>query len=219
MSYDQHDMFRDRLSALPLGAGRRGIAAMVLVEIVRWMPEEGAHCTKTAEQLAVLLNLRLGDMLSAIATLETLGVVETVRRGPATLLALRPLAPAKSPEQLEKEIVEAIHCHTAWKRRLRHAIDSGTAEVTVEEVARDDRCEFGQWLAGSAFSEANRDGSYEAVCQLHGQFHRVAAATLQLALNGRKDEAERSMGAGGLYARASLRLSRALSAWRGAVTS
>ena len=216
MSYDQHDMFRDRLNALPLSAGRRGIAAMVLVEIVRWMPADDAPCTRTAEELGELLALRPGDVLSALGTLESLGVIEQTRGRTGTLIGLKPLPAAKTPAELSREITEAIQCHGAWKRRLRLAVDSGQSDATIEEVARHDLCEFGQWLHGPSFSEADRDGNWDAVRQLHVQFHRVAAATLQLALTGRKAEAEQAMSANGIYARTSLRLSRALSTWRGA---
>ena len=218
MSYDQHDLFRDRLNALPLSAGRRGLAAMVLVEIVRWMPGDNSHCTKTGEELGALLNLRPGDVLSALGTLQSLGAIEQTRQDGATLISLRPMLPTKSPEERRQEITEAIQCHTAWKRRLRLAIDSGKSDTTIEEVSRPDLCEFGRWLHGPSFGEADRDGNWEVIGQLHAQFHRVAAATLQLALSGRKADAEQAMSVSGVYARASLRLSRALTGWRGART-
>jgi hypothetical protein len=249
MGYDQHDLFRDRLNALPLSAGRRGIAAMVLVEIVRWMPNAGSECSRTAEELGDLLKLRPGDVLIALGTLESLGVIEQSPQGPATGIRqgpttgirqgpttgirqglstgirqglstgirLRPMSAAKSSEQLRTEIAEAIQNHSAWKRRLRHAIESGTADVAVEDVARADLCAFGQWLAGPSFGDADRDGPYQIICQRHTQFHQVAAATLRLALSGRTDEAERAMSAGGAYSRASLRLTSALIGWRGSV--
>ncbi len=219
MSYDHHDAFRDRLNALPLGAGRRGIAAMVLVEIVRWTPDADSQCSKTAEALGDLLNLRIGDVLLALETLGSLGVIEQVREGAIAAIHLRPMAQTKTGEQLQAEIAQAIQSHSAWKRRLRHAIDTGSADFTVEEVARDDLCEFGRWLAGASFAERDRDGPYKVICHLHAQFHRVAAATLQLALSGRQEDAERAMSASGAYSQASLRLSTALNSWRGSVAT
>ena len=216
MSFKQHDMFRNRLTASPLSAGQRGIAAMVLVEIVRWTQGDSL-CTKSAEELGDLLKVPPGDMLSAVGTLETLGVIEHFREGAADRLRLKTMTAAQPGEELRREITEAIHYHSAWKRRLRLAIDTGKTDIAAEEVARDDQCEFGRWLRGPSFSEAGRDGTYEAVCQLHAQFHRVAAATLQMALNGNKEEAERCMGVSGVYSRASQRLIRALSGWRGGV--
>ncbi len=219
MSFDQHDMFRERLNAMPLSAGRRGVAAMVLVEIVRWMPEEGAVCSVTVDELGDLLNLRLGEVLSAVGTLAELGSIELIEQGAVTLIRLVPMALAKCGQQLGKEIGEAIHFHTAWKRRLRHAIDTGQTDISVEDVARDDHCDFGRWLYGPALSDADRNGAYENICQLHKQFHRIAAATLQLALSNKKKEAEQAMSATGIYARASTRLIWALSGWRRVVAT
>ncbi len=219
MSHDQHDMFRDGLNALPLSAGRRGIAAMVLVEIVRWMPEKGSYCTMTPEELGALLNLQPEEIHSAMETLESLGVVEQAGQGASAQILLKPMKTGKSGEELRKEISAAIHSHTAWKRRLRHAIDTGAIEARVEDVARDDLCPFGKWLRGPTFSDAARSDHYETIHHLHVQFHRVAAATLQLALNGRKDEAEQSMSVTGMYAQASTRLTWALSSWRRTISS
>ena len=214
MSYQLHDMFRDRLSALPLGAGRRGIAAMVLVEIVRWMPEESHRCTKSAEELGELLNLRSGDVMIALRTLDSLGVIDQVAEGRTTAIHLRPMTAGKAPEKLREEISGAIGYHAAWKRRLRHAIDTGRSEISVEAAGDDHACEFGRWLHGPEFSVADQDEEYEHIRQLHAQFHRIAAVTLQLALTGKKKEAEHCMAAGGIYAETSHRLIKALGLWK-----
>jgi hypothetical protein len=218
MGYEHHDAFRDRLQALPLSAGRRGIAAMVLVEIVRWMPNAGFSCLKTAEQLGALLNLRPGDLLIALETLQSLGVIELVRQGPAaTIITLKPMPLRKSPQQIQADIAQAIRAHAAWKRQLRCAIDTGCTDLVVEDIGREDVCEFGRWLNETPFLDGNQDEHLKVIRHLHAQFHRVAAATLQLALRGRKAEAERAMGAGGAYSRVSLRLTTALNGWRGSI--
>ncbi len=214
MSYELHDMFRDRLSALPLAAGRRGIAAMLLVEIVRWLSGEDRHCVKSAEELGELLNLRPGDVAIALRTLESLGAIDLLADGRATIIALRPLTAGKTPETLREEISEAIGHHAAWKRRLRHAIDTAESEISVELAGDDHACEFGRWLYGSEFSVADQDEEYERIRQHHAQFHRVAAATLQLALAGKKKEAGDCMASGGIYAETSHRLIRALGVWK-----
>jgi len=219
MSFEHHDLFRDRLNALPLAAGRRGIAAMVLVEIVRWTPDGDARCTRTAEELATLLNLRPGDVLIALRTLDSLGVIEQNTVGQTTVVRLRPMTAGKTPEKLQAEISEAISCHAAWKRRLRHAIDTGASEMSLEQVADDHLCEFGHWLYGPDFSGADRDGEYETVRHLHAQFHRVAAATLQLAVAGRKKDAERCMTVGGIFTETSSRLTKALAGWKRHIAS
>ncbi|MEI8393933.1 MAG: CZB domain-containing protein [Rhodospirillaceae bacterium] len=219
MSYEQHDLFRDRLAALPLDAGRRGIAAMVLVEIVRWMPKEDSHLTTTVEKLGGLLRLKPSEVASALDTLKMLGVVETVPMGPALQINLQLLSGEKSIELLHSEITAAIHSHGDWKRQLRHAIEAGRTDLNIAEVARDDCCEFGRWLYGSSFTDAERDGTYKHIRLLHAHFHRIAAITLQLVLKGKNEAAEHSMSANGIYARTSLRLLTALNKWRGTTTS
>ncbi|MEI6557160.1 MAG: CZB domain-containing protein [Rhodospirillaceae bacterium] len=214
MSYELHDLFRDRLTALPLTAGRRGIAAMVMVEIVRWMSDTDYCCTRTAGELADLLRLRPGDVMIALQTLGSLGIVGLDTASGRTVIQLLPLAAGKAPAVLCGEITEATGFHAAWKRRLRQAIDSGQSEMSVDEVGDDQGCAFGRWLRSAAFSGADGDREYETVCQLHTQFHRVAAATLQLALAGNRKEAEHCMAAGGIFAETSARLMRALGGWK-----
>ena len=214
MSYEQHDLFRDRLTAMPLSAARRGIAAMVLVEIVRWMPETGSLCTKTAGELSELLGLTANEMLSATGTLATLGVIEPLRQGTAALFHLKPLKTGGAGAPSDSKITEALNNHATWKRRLRHAIDTGSTDITLEDVARDDLCEFGRWLHGPDFTEAERNKAYENIVNIHAHFHQVAAISFKLALSGRKEEAERSMAVNGIFARTSLHLTRALARWR-----
>ena len=218
MGYEHHDAFRDRLQALPLSAGRRGIAAMVLVELVRWTPDAGLSCAKTAEQLGELLNLRSGDLLIALETLESLGVIEQVRHAPvATIITLKPIPLHKSPQQIQADIAQAIRAHAAWKRQLRCAIDTGRTDIVVDDIGREDLCEFGRWLNETSLPVGNQDDHLKVIRHLHAQFHRVAAATLQLALSGRKTEAEQAMGAAGIYSRISLRLTTALNGLRGSI--
>ncbi len=47
------------------------------------------------------------------------------------------------------DLNDAINSHTDWKIRLRHAI-SERATLDVASVARDDACDYGQWLHGPA---------------------------------------------------------------------
>lgn len=161
-----------------------------------------------------MLGLQRGEVLAALQTLEALGGIKTQRQGSVTHIAIRPLPATRTAAEWHREVTQAIHWHAAWKRRLRYAIEFGETPVTVEEAGQDRQCDFGCWLLSSAFPEMERDGNYEAIRLLHQQFHKVAAATLQLALNGRKEEAERAMTANGAYARASHRLVTALNNWR-----
>ncbi len=218
MSYDQHDMFWDRLNALPLSVERREFAVMVLGEISRAMPEPERSSGLTAEELAGRFNLPLDEVNIALGTLEFLAVIEQDRNGPSAQFRLKSIAAEKSADPLWHEISAAIHSHTAWKQTLRLAVDSGIVAPDGGDVGRDDLCPFGKWLQARTFNDSERGRYYDAVCQLHTQFHRIAAITLYLAVSGKKAEAEQVMSTTGPYAQTASRLIWALSAWRRAVT-
>jgi len=102
----------------------------------------------------------------------------------------------------------AIAAHGMWKARLREAIESGQSSHSVATVRRNDACEFGMWLA-----KAGDDPRLADVRRLHTEFHQEAAGVLELALSGKRDDAERAIGLGGAYGRTSSALVMALKSW------
>ena len=113
------------------------------------------------------------------------------------------------------EIVKAIAAHGTWKVRLNDAIAKGTADVTVAEVAPDNKCTFGKWLYGPDFPAAEKAlALYGDVVKLHAEFHKEAANVLRMALNGERQQASAAMGIGSAYSRASANLVKALTGWR-----
>ena len=117
-----------------------------------------------------------------------------------------------------ERIVHAIAAHAKWKFYLREAIETGKSKWTVAEVQPDDRCEFGTWLL--ALPPGDRDSQHcEEVCRLHAEFHKEAAEVLQLALAGRREEAEAAIAQGSRFAKASTKLTITMTAWRKAVES
>jgi len=85
----------------------------------------------------------------------------------------------------------AIGSHARWKERLRSAIRDGRVDSTIDlaATARDDACEFGQWLrsrSGTDVDPATLDRAVEA----HATFHREAAAILTAVSEGRLDRAQ-----------------------------
>jgi hypothetical protein len=113
------------------------------------------------------------------------------------------------------DVIEAaITGHGAWRTILQHAIETGTSSVDIARAKRDDRCELGKWLYREADARDRRSPSYARVRELHQAFHVEAARVLDLALQGRKPEAEAAMAMRSPYASASAALSAALKAWR-----
>jgi hypothetical protein len=92
-----------------------------------------------------------------------------------------------------------------WKARLRQAVRSGTSDLTVLVAGQDTECGFGCWLHGEAQSQLP-PADYELICRLHADFHREAAAVLDLALAGKRTTAEAAMSARSSFARVSSRL-------------
>ena len=114
----------------------------------------------------------------------------------------------------QKKIDRAIRDHRAWKTRLRISIDTkGQYDQPVDDVRRDDLCPLGQWLGSP--DAATRSGTHcQRVQRVHADFHRAAAAILELAVAGKKSEAESALGPGGDFENLSAQLVEVLEAWR-----
>lgn len=110
-------------------------------------------------------------------------------------------------------LTKAISAHARWKKRLNEAIASGQSHFTVATVGQDDQCDFGRWLRSLPSAD---QGSEEAkrVWELHIRFHKEAATTLGLALDGKQSEALERMKIGGNFANASASLTLEMMAWR-----
>jgi Chemoreceptor zinc-binding domain len=115
---------------------------------------------------------------------------------------------------LKDEIDKAIGAHSAWKQRLKTAIDTGKAEVTVENAGKDNVCPFGQWLYGTSIGGAKDLSAYNDVRTIHANFHKRAAEILDLALKGKKAEATALMGVAADYNKISAQLTQAMMKWQ-----
>jgi methyl-accepting chemotaxis protein len=110
-------------------------------------------------------------------------------------------------------IEKAIAAHAWWKSHLRHVIDSGEWDQTVDDVHADDLCEFGRWLRERPVAEKTSK-HFRAVSEWHARFHEEATHVLELALAKRADEAIASMAIGSSFASVSARLTSAMVAWK-----
>jgi hypothetical protein len=113
-----------------------------------------------------------------------------------------------------REAIEAgVVAHSKWKKTLQEAIAVGKSDFKVTIVAKDNKCQFGQWLYGLPQEEKASDDWRKAVA-LHAEFHTVASEVLDLALQGKKAEALSKVAFGGSYSSISGRLVLCLSTWK-----
>ena len=114
---------------------------------------------------------------------------------------------------LTEALDRAIAAHAKWKYRLMEAIDTGKSSWRVGDVRTDHECEFGKWLIALPLSERLSDHAKQ-VRALHSEFHVLAAAVLELALAGRKQEATAAMALGSRFAVVSSNLTVTIMAWK-----
>jgi len=115
--------------------------------------------------------------------------------------------------EAEREIREAVAAHEQWKKRLISAIDDGACDSDPCDLERDDSCPFGAWLHNGIASYLKISATYAVVMRTHADFHREAARVLRLALEGKRDEALRQLGAGSFFSRSSDKLASLLMLW------
>jgi methyl-accepting chemotaxis protein len=116
-----------------------------------------------------------------------------------------------------QNIVRGIAAHAKWKYYLRQAIKTGKSEWTVPSVRVDDQCEFGIWLGSVPAADQLRE-HWKTVRARHAEFHRAAADVLELALAGRREEAEAAIAPNSRFAEVSKKLTLAMMAWKEDIT-
>jgi hypothetical protein len=110
-------------------------------------------------------------------------------------------------------ITKGIGAHGMWKQRLLDAIKTGQSEWTPSTVSQDNQCEFGKWLYSCSAQEKSSP-HYNNIKDLHAQFHKAAANVLDLALTGKKPEAEKAIGTDSEYMTASSALTKEMRNWK-----
>ena len=111
-----------------------------------------------------------------------------------------------------EEINKAITSHSMWKNRLGKAIETKQSEWTVAKVQVDNLCDFGKWLQSLSASE-KASKNWKEVQILHADFHKEAANVLQLALNGKANEAKASL-ENGSFSTCSSKVTLAMITWK-----
>jgi hypothetical protein len=116
-----------------------------------------------------------------------------------------------------EEIINAIGVHGNWKQRLRRAIETGNSDFTVDKLKVDNQCDFGKWLHSLSSDEKN-SSHWHNIQQLHAKFHIEAARLLELAIQGKPQEAQDAMLVGSDFARLSGQLTMAMVKWKSSLT-
>jgi hypothetical protein len=112
------------------------------------------------------------------------------------------------------EIEKAIGAHGRWKQKLRQAIDTGESESIPVRVKMDYNCSFGKWLYHKVDSSVKTSLYYSKAIDLHAEFHKEAGYILELALDGKKEEAYSRIKLGSNFSRISSRLTSTLNTWK-----
>ncbi len=92
---------------------------------------------------------------------------------------------------LNDVLAAALDAHEAWNAKLRQAIATGECATAVEQARRDDCCTFGKWLHAAGSFQTDQPARWQAMHDLHEQFHTNAGAVLECAISGRQAEAQR----------------------------
>jgi Chemoreceptor zinc-binding domain len=115
--------------------------------------------------------------------------------------------------KIQSLLFDALSKHVCCKEMLRQAIDTGICEPPSCLIADEQMCEFGQWLYSSDFpAELKYSINYENTRKVHADFHTAAAAIMQLAEIGEKEQA-RKMILEGAYPIQANNLRRELMNW------
>lgn len=105
----------------------------------------------------------------------------------------------------------ALEAHIAWKQKLKGIIDgTGTEVLDPTKVSRDDQCPLGKWIYSEGQQKFGGMAGFQELVSSHAHFHKCAGHTLELALDGKYQEAEKEMTGSGSFSKASLNVSRHL---------
>lgn len=107
----------------------------------------------------------------------------------------------------------ALGVHAKWRTRLESAIATGKSDFIPGVVAKDDACDFGRWLH-TLSGEDTKTAHYAKVKVFHAEFHTTAGKILNMAVSGRKADAQKALEPGGDYARIAGKLVMAMNVWK-----
>jgi hypothetical protein len=110
----------------------------------------------------------------------------------------------------------AIAAHASWKRKLADYLKNPDRSLKAAEVALDDHCDLGKWLAGEG-KQFSKLPEYATVKSDHARFHKVASAVVQRADSGQNVSEEVTLGANSEFASTSAAVVRSIMALKSKV--
>mgnify|MGYP003351728318 CR=1 FL=1 len=99
----------------------------------------------------------------------------------------------------------AVETHAQWKTRLRTAIVK-QEQLDLATLSRDDCCELGQWLHGPGKQQFGRFAAHQDCVDKHLRFHREVTKIAKAVNAQQFEQAQRLLGAGTEYSKASSEL-------------
>ncbi|MDD0809322.1 methyl-accepting chemotaxis protein [Curvibacter sp. RS43] len=113
-------------------------------------------------------------------------------------------------EVADLNVDSAIEAHRQWKVKLRAAIEN-RSQLDADTISCDDRCPLGQWLHGRGGQRFGGKPSFVALLEEHKGFHLAAGNVARRINAGAMADAQRMLGAGSEFAKASTSVTTALS--------
>jgi len=104
---------------------------------------------------------------------------------------------------------KAVAMHVDWKRKLRSYLKNPDYSLKAAEIAMDDKCELGEWIATKGTTSAHLP-EYAALKSNHSHFHKVAADVVRRADSGQDVSEEVALGAESEFASASRAVVRSI---------
>lgn len=105
----------------------------------------------------------------------------------------------------------AITAHSAWKKKLSAYIQKPDHSLQISEIAVDNKCELGRWIAGEGAKFSSLP-EYAKLKSEHIRFHKAAADVVRRADSGGNVSAEVALGAKSEYTAASTGVEQAIMA-------
>jgi aerotaxis receptor len=110
----------------------------------------------------------------------------------------------------------AIEAHHQWRVTLRNSI-ARKLKVDADRLRRDDCCDLGQWLHGSAGPAWGSSPAFTRLLKSHADFHQEAGKIGDLINKNQLREAEKLVGPGNPFHQAGLQVVAGIGALREAV--
>jgi hypothetical protein len=123
--------------------------------------------------------------------------------------ASRLSAALAAPQGTEINLDKAIEAHAQWRSRLRAAAQNQDT-LDADTIARDDCCDLGRWLHGSAGAQYGSRPSFVALLDKHRAFHSLAGRIAEHINRGAYTEAEEALGGNTPFSRASSEVGAAI---------